>query len=155
MNTGNHIKLISHRGNINGCNPKLENTPDYIKDAIHLGYDVEIDIWYSNNTLWLGHDNPEYQIDLHFLLENANKLWVHCKNFEALSHLLKEESLKLFYHKKEEYTIISNNLIWAHNISNVNEKCIIPLLSKNDVKNWKPTKVYGVCSDYIDLVKKL
>ena len=73
MNTGNHIKLISHRGNINGCNPKLENTPDYIKDAIHLGYDVEIDIWYSNNTLWLGHDNPEYQIDLHFLLENANK----------------------------------------------------------------------------------
>ena len=55
--------------------------------------------------------------------------------------------------KKEEYTIISNKYIWAHNISNVSEKCIIPLLSKEDVEKWQPTNVYGVCSDYIELLK--
>ncbi len=146
------MKLISHRGNINGCNPKLENTPLYIRDAIHLGYDVEIDVWYDNNTLWLGHDNPEYQIGLYFLLENANKLWIHCKNFEALSHLLKEESLKLFYHEKEDHTIISNKLIWSHDINKANNICIIPLLSKESIEQWVPVQVYGVCSDYIKLL---
>ena len=37
--------LISHRGNINGRQPNLENLPEYIDSALELGYDVEIDIW--------------------------------------------------------------------------------------------------------------
>jgi hypothetical protein len=61
--------------------------------------------------------------------------------------------LKIFYHQKEEYTIISDNHIWAHNILTANEKCIIPLLSRYDIENWKPTDVYGVCSDYIEFLK--
>jgi hypothetical protein len=79
-------------------------------------------------------------------------LWVHCKNFQALTQLIKT-NLKLFYHEKEDYTIISNKCIWAHNLNNIDNKCIIPLLSKEDVENWKPIKVLGVCSDYIELLK--
>jgi hypothetical protein len=41
--------LISHRGNINGRIEGLENTPNYIQDAIKLGYDVEIDLWIIKN----------------------------------------------------------------------------------------------------------
>jgi|TARA_R100000081_G_scaffold20686_1_gene8847 hypothetical protein len=144
------MKLISHRGNITGRIPNLENDPDYIKNAIHLGYDVEIDIWYKNG-LWLGHDEPQYKTYKKFLLLNTDKLWIHCKNFEALTYLLKED-LRLFYHEKESYTIISNKLVWAHNINNVDENCIIPLLSKKDVEDWHPVNVYGVCSDYIGLL---
>jgi hypothetical protein len=144
------MKLISHRGNITGRIPNLENDPDYIKNALHLGYDVEIDIWYKNG-LWLGHDEPQYKTYKGFLLSNTDKLWIHCKNFEALTYLLKED-LRLFYHEKESYTIISNKLIWAHNINNVDENCIIPLLSKKDVEDWHPANVYGVCSDYIGLL---
>jgi len=47
--------LISHRGNIDG-KTLLENQPSYIDDAIDLGYDVEIDIWYIGDKLYLGHD---------------------------------------------------------------------------------------------------
>ena len=36
--------FISHRGNLNGKNKKLENTPKYIIEAIKKGYHVEIDI---------------------------------------------------------------------------------------------------------------
>jgi len=38
------MKLISHRGNLFGPNPTNENNPDYILNAIELGYDVEIDV---------------------------------------------------------------------------------------------------------------
>jgi len=144
------MKLISHRGNTGGRIPKLENDPDYIRNAIHLGYDVEIDVWY-NDGLWLGHDEPQYKTSIGFLLSNTDKLWIHCKNFEALTYLLKED-LRLFYHEKESYTTISNKLIWAHDINNVDKNCIIPLLSKKDIENWQPTNVYGVCSDYIGLL---
>ena len=36
--------LISHRGNINGPNPEMENNPEYIQKALDLGYDVEVDV---------------------------------------------------------------------------------------------------------------
>ena len=143
--------LISHRGNINGVNLERENSQSYIQEAIDLGYDVEIDVRYVDNKFWLGHDEPDYEIKLEWLLERKNNLWVHCKNFEALSELL-ELDLKVFYHLKEDYTIISDKHIWAHNLGNINDKCIIPLISKSNILKWIPTPVYGVCSDYIGLL---
>lgn len=144
--------LISHRGNINGENPNLENTPDYIDKAISLGYDVEIDIWKTIDGLYLGHDEPVFPIELDWLIKRKNYLWIHCKNFESLTELV-QTKLRVFYHQKEEYTIISDNNIWAHNIETADKKCIIPLLSQNEIENWIPTDVYGVCSDYIEFLK--
>ena len=61
--------------------------------------------------------------------------------------------LTLFFHEKEVYTIISNGKIWSHNLSNIDNKCVIPLLTEEDVTSWNPIPVYGVCSDYIGLLK--
>ena len=36
--------LISHRGNVNGRFEDWENKPEYINDALNLGYDVEVDV---------------------------------------------------------------------------------------------------------------
>jgi glycerophosphoryl diester phosphodiesterase len=146
------MKLIAHRGNINGKINTRENTQLYIQEAIDKGYDVEVDVWYKDNKFWLGHDYPEIKTDLNWLLKRQDSLWVHCKNFKALTQLIKT-NLKLFYHEKEDYTIISNKCIWAHNLNNIDDKCIIPLLSKEDINNWKPKKVLGICSDYIELLK--
>ena len=52
------MKLISHRGNLIGADPGKENRPSYIKSALKLGYDVEIDVWNLNGTWFLGHDDP-------------------------------------------------------------------------------------------------
>jgi len=56
------MKLISHRGNISGVYTDLENTEGYIQKAIDLGYEVEIDVWYKDFKLYLGHDGPEIKI---------------------------------------------------------------------------------------------
>ena len=138
--------LISHRGNINGKNIPLENNPDYIRDAIHLGYDVEVDIWYHNNTFWLGHDNPEYQIGLYFLLENADKLWCHAKNIEAIVEMKKEKTINCFWHQKDDITLTSKGYIWAYPGKQPikNSIAVMPELYNDDV-----IKCIGICSDYI------
>lgn len=146
------MKLISHRGNINGVNPHYENTPEYIDKAINLGYDVEIDVWFTDK-LYLGHDFPEYVIGESWLKDRSENLWIHCKNFSALSKLI-STPLKVFYHQKENHTIIGNtNIIWSHQIDEADNKSIIPLLDKETLQNWIPKQVFGVCSDYITLLE--
>ena len=146
------MKLISHRGNISGLCPELENQTSYIQRAINSGYDVEIDVRIIDDSLFLGHDVPDYEVSLSWLLEHRDYLWVHAKNFRALSHLV-DQNLRVFYHQKENHTIINNcNLIWSHELSEANEKSIIPLLSQEDITDYyqdNGAKVAGVCSDFI------
>ena len=138
--------LISHRGNIDGAIPERENSPDYIMEAIRQGYDVEVDVWYSNNTFWLGHDNPEYQIGLYFLLENADKLWCHAKNIEAIVEMKKEKTINCFWHQKDDITLTSKGHIWAYPGKQPikNSIAVMPEIYNDDLD-----KCIGICSDYI------
>lgn len=148
------MKLISHRGNIDSLKPDLENSPKYIDAAINLGYDVEIDIRLINDELFLGHDAPDYKITLKWLLDRKNNLWIHTKNFTALSYLI-DYDIKTFYHKKEDHVIINNcNLIWSHNLYEANEKSIIPLLNISEMNNIN-YNVYGICSDFVLNIREL
>lgn len=143
------MKLISHRGNVDGLHPELENHQSYIDKAISLGYDVEMDVRFIDGKLFLGHDTPDYEVTLQWLVDRNNYLWVHTKNFGALSHLIVHD-LRVFYHQKENHTIINNcNLIWSHELSEANERSIIPLLSLADIAAFNGTKVAGICSDFI------
>lgn len=142
--------LISHRGNIDGKIPSKENEPFYIKDAIHLGYDVEVDVWYSNNTFWLGHDNPEYQIGLYFLLENADKLWCHAKNIEAIVEMKKEKTINCFWHQEDDITLTSKGYIWAYPGKQPikNSIAVLPEIHQDNLDVCG-----GICSDYIENYK--
>ena len=64
--------LISHRGNINGSKPEMENKPEYIQQALDLGYDVEIDVWLIDGNFFLGHDEPQYQVHGTFLMKKRS-----------------------------------------------------------------------------------
>ena len=77
------MKIISHRGNIRGPIDGKENRPSYIDCAIGSGYDVEIDVRYSEGFLWTGHDQPQYRIDHAWLEKRKSYLWIHCKNLRA------------------------------------------------------------------------
>ena len=146
--------LISHRGNTEGCNEKKENSPDYIDNAISLGFDVEIDVRYLNGDLYLGHDLPQYKINLEWLIERKNNLWVHTKDYMSMCELVDTE-IRFFFHEKESHTIIYNTkLFWTHNLKEVGVKSIIPLLSKVDILKYPNTDVFGVCSDFVNLLKK-
>tara|TARA_R110000824_G_scaffold352568_2_gene539625 strand:+ start:348 stop:806 length:459 start_codon:yes stop_codon:yes gene_type:complete len=151
--TKQKIKLISHRGNVNGQNIERENTLSYIDEANFLGYDVEIDVWMSNGYLYLGHDCAKTRIDYSCLVDRQDFLWIHCKNFQALSFLSSFCDLKTFFHENERYTYISNGVIWAHDISDIDNNCIIPLLEEKQILDWTKQNVYGICSDYVELFK--
>ena len=77
------MKIISHRGNINGPVPEKENRPSYIDSAIQLGYDVEVDLRIIDNDFWLGHDEPQYKVELPWMLLRKDKIWFHCKDINS------------------------------------------------------------------------
>ena len=103
------MKLISHRGNINGKQPNKENAPFYINNALKLGYNVEIDIWWYNNSFYLGHDIPTYKIGVKYL--HDYRLWCHAKNLEAIVEMSKHPTIHYFWHQSDDYTLTSESLI--------------------------------------------
>lgn len=147
------MKLISHRGNIIGLNPQRENSPSYIDTAISLGFDVEIDVNYINDKLYLGHDTPDYEVTENWLIKRRNYLWVHCKNLDAATYLSRlNDAIQYFCHTNDPYVLTSNGYLWVHDLKmDLSDKCIIPLLSENDVLNYSGKSVYAVCTDFISL----
>ena len=143
--------LIAHRGNIFGPRSEYENMPYHIEEAIHLGYDVEIDVW-SNGIWWrLGHDQPDTWVGINFLRKYKNKLWCHAKDPQTLMALLDAE-LHCFYHADDRVTLTSKNFIWTHPncaILTQNSICVLP---ERDRKYFG--KAYGICSDYVDDFKE-
>ena len=135
--------LISHRGNIQGKSPGLENMPEYINSALVIGYNVEIDVWY-NKGFWLGHDEPVYDIGKSFL--RNNKLWCHAKNLEALDMMLKDD-IHCFWHQKDDVTLTSKNIIWTYPKKRLlkGAACVMPELGyEGNIK-----ECCAICSDYI------
>ncbi len=146
------MKLIAHRGNLNGPNNLEENKPEYIINCIRQGFDCEIDVRLLDNILYLGHDNPDYQIDKNFLLENKNFLWIHCKNINALNYLIDFKELNIFWHQNDDYTLTSKNFIWSYPNKINTEKSILLL---PELDNFNIDKnCYGICTDYIYTVKE-
>lgn len=105
--------LISHRGNINGKIPNNENHPEYIDEAIHAGFDVEIDMWWVDGRIYLGHDEPQYEVDDEWLETRMDKLWVHCKNVELLNWI-RSTSLHWFWHEEDTLTLTSKGYVWVY-----------------------------------------
>jgi hypothetical protein len=143
--------LISHRGNINGRVIEVENHPDYINDTIHLGYDVEIDVWMIDGKIFLGHDNPQYEITIDWIDNRSHCLWVHCKNIEILEFLNKyDHDINYFWHETDIATLTSKKHIWAFPGKQPikNSIAVIPEIYHDDT-----SQCLGVCSDYIQNYK--
>lgn len=142
--------LISHRGNIDGKLPELENSIDYIDNAIKSGYDVEIDVWMIDGVLLLGHDEPQYGISQHWLNKRYTKLWIHCKNIEAVEWFSDINGFNWFWHEMDTLTLTSKGYIWAypgkqpikHSIA------VMPEVNNDDI-----SMCIGICSDYIQKYK--
>lgn len=135
--------LISHRGNINGRVESLENNPEYIRLALELGYQVEIDVWFKNNKFYLGHDEPQYEIDRTFLTNT--KLWCHAKNVAALQQMMNYD-IHYFWHEEDTLTLTSKNYIWVYPGKQPikDSIAVMPEIFNDDL-----SQCLGVCSDNI------
>jgi len=152
--------LISHRGNINGKNIKLENSPEYLKIALDKGFNVEIDIWFINNKWFFGHDEPIYEINnlFNFTKNYYKKIWFHCKNYKALFEISKHYNYYnsyVFWHQNDFYTFVlgDKNYIWTYpNIELLsNSICVLPEITNYTTKDINISS--GICSDYIEYYK--
>ena len=144
--------LISHRGNLNGPNPQRENSIQYIQEALDKGFDVEIDVWSKNGVFYLGHDTYQYEVDLHWLEERIDNLWIHCKNIDVLVYFNTLNQLfNYFWHEEDTLTLTSLGSIWAYPGKQPikNSIAVMPERNNDNLSSCK-----GICSDYIQNYKK-
>ena len=140
--------LISHRGNINGKMESWENEPTYLDLAISKEYDIEVDVWYVDGVLYLGHDKPQYGVDFRWFRDRITKLWVHCKNIEAVLFFKTCQcEFNYFWHETDTITLTSNGHIWAYPGKQPikNSIAVMP-----EINNDNTIDCLGICSDYIE-----
>lgn len=146
------MKIIAHRGNLNGPDPENENKYSYIQSCLDLGFDVEIDIWAIDGQLYLGHDKPQYAIDKPSVASVGLNGWFHCKNLGALEYFKDNfNSLNYFWHQSDDYTITSNGYFWTYPGKSIGSQSIIVLpeiIEGNNVVKMLAENPYGVCTDY-------
>ncbi len=147
---------ISHRGNLFGPNPDKENHPDYITMTLSQGFHVEIDVWFLDNKWFLGHDEPQYEIDIEFL--KNPKLWVHAKNHHALSELVAhhKKDIHFFSHDQDPVILTSNAIPWAYPGENIDNQtiCVMPERVYGKYTQNELYNCLGICSDYIGWYKQ-
>ena len=137
------MKIISHRGNLNGKS-MYENHPEYIEETLCQDFEVEIDVWWIDDSgFWLGHDKPQYPVDEHYL-ENP-KFWCHAKNIEALSKMLDNNNIHCFFHQEDDVTLTSKGYIWTYPNKQLTDISIAVLPKEIN----KSLNCYGVCTDFV------
>lgn len=148
------MRLIAHRGNLNGPNPLNENDPQHITCRINEGYDVEVDVRYDRHTnmLWLGHDEPQYEVSWTWINNFRENLWIHCKDIVTLHEFsIKTNEYNFFFHDKDDYTLTSKHHIWAYPGKSYTDNTVIVMPEWEENVNWnilKSTNCYGICTDY-------
>lgn len=144
------MKLIAHRGNLDGPDPLHENHPSHIKKALDVGVDVEIDVWWCphEDVPYLGHDAPQYEVALDFLCQP--RLWLHCKNILALE---KCKALAVpnpyFWHQEDDVTLTSNGFLWTYPGKPLTPYSIAVMPEWCTESSENGVVAYGVCTDYI------
>ena len=147
------MKIIAHRGNLNGPNPLTENDPKRITQCIEDGYDVEIDVRFdpATETLWLGHDEPQHKINWMWLAGRTRNLWIHCKDLATLHEFSTNSGgYNYFWHDKDDYTLTSKGHIWSYpgKTYTGNTVVVMPEWNKMDWDALRATNCHGVCTDY-------
>ncbi len=141
--------LISHRGNINGPKPELENTISQIEYCIAIGYNVEIDLRFIDKRLYLGHDEPQYEVDLSFLINYKNSLWCHAKNIKAFEFMIDNGHLNCFWNDTDTYALTSKGYIWTYNANKLSSKSVVMCSTLSEAFYSFKQNISGICSDYV------
>lgn len=138
--------IISHRGNVQGQDKNYENNPIQINNLLKNNIQVEIDVWFKDGNILLGHDEPQHIVNYEFLKQDG--LWCHAKNLNALYYMIQNNIKNYFWHQEDYFTLTSSKYIWTYPTNLVTDKSIIVDLSKN----WKNKNYdcFGVCVDFLN-----
>ena len=125
--------IIAHRCNLEGKSDN-ENTLSGIINCINQGFSVEIDVRYIDGKYYLGHDFPQEEISLFLMSSLCDRLFIHCKNIEALQQLRAYAELNIFGHSEDEFVITSRGDVFC-SVGTVHDRtiCVMPELSNKPI----------------------
>lgn len=140
---------IAHRALLNGKKDG-ENHPEQIKYCLEHNLAVEIDVWYQDDSFWLGHDIPLHRIDVDFLHQPG--LWIHCKNIQAIQLLQHYPDMNYFAIDKDDFTVTSKNWVWlspTYQNSYPGAICVMPEDPRWKFSADRLLDFAGICSDNV------
>ena len=146
--------IISHRGNLNGKFLEKENSKNYIDVAINLGYDVEIALWFIDGRVYLGHDEPQYEVTFDWIYDRNDRLWVHCKDVASVEYFtensFKCSEINWFWHENDTMTLTSFGYVWVYPGRQpiLRSIAVMPEREGEDISSC-----LGICSDVIKKYK--
>jgi glycerophosphoryl diester phosphodiesterase len=154
--------IIAHRGLIDGPNKDLENHPESFLKCREIGFDVEVDVWYSDGTWYTGHDEPQYPVSYEFLqdIDRAGYLgqhhaWLHAKNIPALYELRRRWwQGHLFWHQEDDVVVTTTGFLWTYPGKKLTPLsiCVMPEW-QNQLENIRLLNVAGICTDFANQAK--
>lgn len=155
-----------------------ENHPTAIQEALEQGFEVEVDIWYWNDELWLGHDKPEYRLNEEhngFKVDlRDSRIWCHAKNLKAFEVLHQNPDIHVFWHQDDDIVLTSKGFIWTYPGIKVLPGAILvmpedqyrtdgimpPLAINKFIEDMQyylrelgPFVGSGICSDYVQVLR--
>lgn len=142
--------IIAHRANLHGPDPGNENSPSKIKEAISLGYHVEVDVWYINGSIFLGHDGPVHRVQRQLLEDD--RVWCHAKNIEALEYLV-NNNLHCFWHQSDDCTLTTRGYLWTYPGRQITPKSVCVMPEEFDPPLEDMVCCAAVCTDYPEKYK--
>lgn len=162
------MRLISHRGNINGPDPDKENNPKHIEWLLNYRdpnggfkkfiYDIEVDIWKIDDKIYLGHDEPKYEINKRFIQSHQKYLWFHIKSVQTYYWMRKTfgcRCVKYFWHQNDDFSLTSNGYLWTYPGKELTDISICVLPEQSNYTNEELKSCHGICSDFIEKYKEL
>ncbi len=142
---------ISHRGNLYGPS-ELENFPSQVDVCLNFKFDCEIDLWVHDGRYFLGHDSGEHHIEKDWLDQRKKKLWIHCKNSEAVEILkaANDKSVNYFWHENDSYTLTSTGRIWVFPGKRIlkGSIAVLPEIWDTLETSLEISLAGGICTDY-------
>ena len=107
---------------------------------------IKLILFDLDGRVYLGHNEPQYEVDDVWLGNRADKLWVHCKNTDSLNWV-RSTILHYFWHEEDMVTLTSKNHIWAYPGKQPikGSIAVMPEVHNDDLDNC-----IGICSDYIN-----
>jgi hypothetical protein len=140
------MRIISHRGNLNGPTPDMENRSVYIRGALYAGFNVEVDVWKIGDSVYLGHDEPIEELPHD--IGNDPRVWFHCKNVAALDYFRLNSNMKYFWHQTDDYSLTSNEKIWVYPGKPLRPDSIAVLPETVKYSHQELRDCYAICTDY-------
>jgi hypothetical protein len=142
---------VCHRGNLAGPMKSFENNFGILIQRTLQEYHVEVDVWYNENNLWLGHDKPEYKVSLEWLASCKRRL-IHAKDGKTFEHLLLEAGkraldLHIFYHTEEDYVLTNKGLVICYPGKPLLEGSLCMMPERANYKREEIEKCFSVCTD--------